>query len=111
MKLEITKSKHGYRIISYTANKHPVLVHLAELVKVSNKISPIKIGIYSVSGGEFSLKKRVYSYIANRVEQMDKKRFYKFMRGEASLKGKQPFAKLLKMPKKELQEITEMFSN
>ena len=110
MRLDILKSKHGYRIISYTANKHPLLILLAELLKVSNKISPVKCGIYSVSSAEFKLTKRVYSYLADRTEHMNKKKFHKWMRGEVAMKAKKPWAKQLKLSRKESAEINEMFS-
>ena len=111
MKLDVIKGRSGYRIISYSHNKHPLLTHLAICLKASNKIAPIKIGIYSISGGEFSMTKRVYSYISDKVEHMDKKKFYRFMNGKATLKAVTPWTKILKMPKKEALEIEAMFSN
>jgi len=84
----IESSKNRYKLITKNSHKHPALEHIAELLKESNKHSNIKIGIYSITGGKFSLFKRIYSYISKRVDRMNKPQFYAFMNGKRQLRAK-----------------------
>lgn len=87
MKLEIIKSKsNSYKIISHSSVKHPALILMASLLSSSNKSANIKIGIFNVFGGEFSLKKSVYSYISGKVEKMNKRDYNKWINGTRQIK-------------------------
>ena len=88
MQLELIKSKkNSYKLISKSTQKHPLLIQLAGLIKYANKFSPLKLGIYSIHSGEFSTHITVYSYVSNRSEKMNKKKYYKWLNGKAQLKG------------------------
>ena len=87
MKLELIKSgDNRYKLISSSNAKHPALAHIASMVKEANKHSDIKLGIYNVTEGNFTLFKRVYSYISQRTDKMNRKRFYEFIRGKRQIK-------------------------
>lgn len=83
--LQIIRSKHGFKILSHSNQKHPALVQLAKLLKDANKFSEIKIGIFAVYGGEFSLKKTVFSYISGKIEHMTKRQFNKWLKGDRQI--------------------------
>ena len=111
MELKLVKTKNdSYKLISTSNKKSEALEHIAELLQESNKSAKIKIGVYSIYGGEFSMFRTVYSYIADRAERMSKKKFYKFIKGKAQLKGKKPWASSLARDKKEKKEFEEMFN-
>ena len=90
MNIEVIKtSKNTYKLVTKSNRKDdPLLMHLADMCKTYNKYSDIKVGIYSITGGDFSIFKRVYSFISKRVELMKRKDYYKFIRGKKQLKAK-----------------------
>jgi len=85
MNLELIKSKHGYKIISKSIKKHPALLQLGKMLMDANKYSPIKIGLYTVTSGEFSLKKTVFSYLSNKTEKMDRRKYNKWLAGDRQI--------------------------
>ena len=99
MKLDLVKSKNGYRIISRGNRKHPALKILAEFIRESNKFAPVKIGIFSVSSAEFSSTKRVYSYLSGKTELMSKVKYFKWKQSKRQMQGavqSKSYKKLLK---------------
>ena len=82
----IKTTNNKYKLIAKT-NNNPALIHLAALLKESNKTSDIKIGIYSIQDKPFCTYKTVYSYISNRTDKMCKKYYYKFIKGSKQLKA------------------------
>ena len=89
MHLEVVKTgKNRYKLISKSNRKDPLMIHLAEMCKVYNKMSDTKVGLYNITGGEFSFFKRVYSYINKRTEIMGRKKWYAFIKGKKQMKAK-----------------------
>ena len=86
MRLELIKTSTGsYKIISNSNHKHPVLVHLAQLLKGANRGSEIHAGIYNVSGGFLDTHIKVYSYISEKSEHMNRKQFYRWRSGKRQI--------------------------
>lgn len=94
--IEVVQSKHGWKIINRSSIQHPLLRVLASILKESNKTNPIKCGIYNIFGSEFSHKISVYSYIAGKTERMTKQQYYKFLKGERSVKSKDSLDNMVK---------------
>ena len=90
MHIDIVKMKNGsYRIISKCSRKHPVLNMMAQYFEDTNKYSPLKVGIFSVTGKECSGFKNVYSYISGKTEKMNAKKYYKWLKGKRQMSGKE----------------------
>lgn len=87
MKLDVITTRSGtVKMISNCNRKHPALVHMAKLLRESNKYAALKIGIYNVSSAEFQTHKTIYSYICDRTERMSKKKYYEWLKGEKQMK-------------------------
>jgi len=97
MKIEIisTKKNH-YKLISRSNRKSKILSHIASIAKQSNKISPIKLGVYNIPNTPFSKYQSVYSYISNITNKMNKKTFYQFINGDKHFEYKKPLEKIWK---------------
>ena len=85
MKLEVIQNGSRYKIISRSNKKHPMLIHLADILKDYNKFCPIKVGIYNIPTNDFTPFKSVYSYISKRTEKMNRKKYYKFLKGKRQM--------------------------
>lgn len=114
MKIEITKTPNGtYRIISTNNRIHPVLCLLASQLKHTNKLNGIKIGIFNISSSEFKTYKTVYSYISNKTEKMNKKNYYKWLKGKRQFRAKKEMTQksLEKAYDTEMAEIAEILQD
>ena len=108
MKIEVIQTKNNsYKFISRSNQIHPALVHLAEYLKGANKFpTNPKIGLYNITGGQFSGYVTVYSYITGRKERMNKKKYYQFIKGARQMK---PVPALKKLDTRERAAIKTLF--
>ena len=112
MKLELITGKNGnIKMITKSNNqrKNPLLVTLADFFREANKTSKIKVGVYAIYGSQFSKTISVYSFISGNVEKMDKKKYHLFLNGRKQMTTK-PWAKILKGNKKEMAEVSDLFT-
>jgi len=108
MNVELIKCPTGtYKIITNSAKKHPVLVHLAQLLNGANKGSGLHVGVYSVSGGFLDTHIRVYSYISGKAERMSRKQYYKWLKGNRQIYTPKSKKWIPEDGDKEIEELLE----
>lgn len=97
MQIQLIQSKaNAYKIIQRGFKSNPALLHIAELLKNTNRHSEIHVGIYQVGNAEFRSGIMVKSLTSGKQEFMTKKNWNKFLRGERQIYVYKPVLKVVK---------------